>query len=281
MPIGPDVSAFRTRPTREEVREFRKRQPRGGNSLAIGIALVVASLIVGVYAVVDYLRHESLPESWLLAASFALPVGLVLVFRQPAWKALTLERFAAANDLVVGDSLPSGYYSGAPFRDRRSLGASQHLAHRGRTRFDYGHVLFARGIGRSYRVEEWGYLAVPLNRPVGLMVLDNTISKDMTKLQYEGTDLATSNILEFGSDADREFTLYCADAYVDDAILVFTPDLLDTLATAGPWPWVAQVVDTWMFVYTSRDFDLLQPDLHTTVYAIVHKLEAKGLTESR
>ena len=86
-------------------------------------------------------------------------------------------------------------------------------------------------------------------------------------------------MLHLEGDFDNYFTLYCPKEYERDALYVFTPDLMALLIDNAS-PFDVEIVDKWMFVYSSATLDLRQPAVHQRLLGIVDTVGAKALSQT-
>ena len=106
----------------------------------------------------------------------------------------------------------------------------------------------------SSTVHRWGYLAIKLDRMLPHMVLDAKSNN------FFGSNLPTkfsrNQVLSLEGNFDEYFTLYCPREYEQDALYVFTPDLMARLIDEAS-RFDVEIIDDWMFVYSSQPFDLM------------------------
>ncbi len=272
-----DYSAL-TRPiTRAEVRAFRaqtRAQQRADPSIRTGLATatgVITIVCLVIFAVV-FLS--------VIVAGISVTVGggsdaggggigfglflavflgviILMVVRHfgsgGSWaKWMRLSQFAAANGLQYRSRSANPGYPGMIFTLGDSRSAFNHLNSTSGRYFDLGDYQYSTGSGKSRTTHYWGYLALQLDRKLPNMVLD---SKENNSLF--GSDLPITlrrdQILSLEGDFDKHFTLYCPQEYEQDALYVFTPDLMALLIDdAGSFD--VEIVDDWMFIYSPHQF---------------------------
>lgn len=194
----------------------------------------------------------------------------------PRWT--KLDAFARANGLVFSPSEVHSNYPGAVFTtgDRRTF--TEHMRSANGRVLDYGNVQYAAVMKRR-RIHTWGYLALQLDRSLPHMVLDASGNNRLFGDTSLPASFDRSHVLSLEGDFPRFFTLYCPAEYERDALYVFTPDLMalliDTVA-----PLDVEIIDRWMFVYSTIPFDLAQPGLHQRMLQIVDTVGSKTLTQT-
>jgi hypothetical protein len=117
-----------------------------------------------------------------------------------------------------------------------------------------------------------GYVALKMDRQLPNMML-------ISKHRVEGgtalpTDPDPSQALPLEGDFDNYFTLYCPKEFEQDALYVFTPDLMALLIDEAT-PFDVELVDTWMFLYAQRAFDPLDSSLYRRIFQILDTIGTK------
>ena len=204
--------------------------------------------------------------------------GLVAVLRSvvgsaDAIRAYRLDRFARANGMTYDPGtadppLPGMIFGQGHGRRSASLVRGQ------RPRFvEIGNYTYRTGSGKEETTHRWGYVAIRLDAPLPNIVLDAAGNNGLF-----GSNLperfAAAQRLSLEGDFDRYFRLYCPSGYEQDALYLFTPDIMarfiDHAAALD-----AEVVDDWLFLYAQRDLSTLDPAtwswLLGTIRAILDK----------
>jgi hypothetical protein len=132
--------------------------------------------------------------------------------------------------------------------------------------------------GKNSSTFRWGYLALKLDRRLPHMVLDAT-SNNLIFGSNLPQRFGKESALSLEGDFDRYFTLYCPPEYGRDALYVFTPDLMALLIDESS-AFDVEIVDDWMFVYSTKPFDLLQPAVWQRLDRIVETVGAKTLRQT-
>ena len=126
-------------------------------------------------------------------------------------------------------------------------------------------------------------MALQLDRALPHMVLDSTANNGIFGSNLPAT-FNKDQVLHLEGDFDKHFTLYCPKEYERDALYVFTPDLMalliDAVSIQASSPFDVEIIDKWMFVYSSAAFDLRQPALHQRLLGIVDTVGAKTLSQT-
>ncbi len=296
-----DYSPLLTAPTPQEVSAYRARARASGAIWARAsvqrIIVVVAVLVFGAAVFVPTLGGllgfvaSGLDQGNPIAIVFVLVyVGGLAIFgfamvravatgsgRWARW--VKMDKFATANGFVFTPADGDLSYPGTIFQ----LGDSRMATERFRTTegrlLDFGNYRYSIGSGKNRTTRVWGFLAIKLDRKLPQMVLDSRANNGL----FGGTNLPAafdkSQILSLEGDFDRYFTLYCPKEYEQDALYVFTPDLMALLIDNAA-PYDVEIVDDWMFVYSAKPFPASQPAVYQRLLTIVDTVGAKTLTQT-
>ncbi|GAB3617907.1 hypothetical protein GCM10027416_24640 [Okibacterium endophyticum] len=295
---GADYSAL-TRPvSKDEVRQFTLWARSSGWSRTVLPPLTPASVIGLVIAGLTVLILLPMCGMIVIASSnagvaatallFAVPtclmvIGAVTAFRhgrRPSdWeRRLRLREFAERNGAVYHGYTDAPGYAGMIFGVGSNRHAHDHLrAAHGRP-LDIGNYRYDVKQGKSSRTYQWGFIAMQLDRRLPHMVLDatqNNLLLGSNLPHYFGKDA----VLSLEGDFNRHFTLYCPPRYERDALYVFTPDLMALLIDHTS-AFDVEIVDNWMFVYSTAPFDLTQPAVWQRLFAIVNIVGSKAVRQT-
>jgi hypothetical protein len=118
-----------------------------------------------------------------------------------------------------------------------------------------------------------------LDRRLPQMVLDSKANNGLFGSTNLPKTFSRDQVLSLEGDFDKYFTLYCPRAYERDALYVFTPDLMALLIdNAGAFD--VEIVDDWLFVYSSTPIDTTAPAQIGRMFQIVDTVGAKTITQS-
>ncbi|MBX3098021.1 MAG: hypothetical protein KF761_00445 [Salinibacterium sp.] len=206
-------------------------------------------------------------------------VGIRSVLGGGRWERwMRLDRFASANGLIFAPHSAAPSYPGAIFQLGSSRFAIDHLRSASDRFLDYGNFRYTTGSGKNRSTHTWGFMALQLDRALPQMVLDSKTNNGLFGSNLPAT-FRKDQILHLEGDFDKYFTLYCPNQYERDALYVFTPDLM-VLLIDNAAPFDVEIVDKWMFVYSSAAFDLRQPAVHQRLLRIVDTVGRKALSQS-
>jgi hypothetical protein len=227
----------------------------GGAGVLAGIlCLGVAAL--GVFALVKLVPSERRWERWL-----------------------RLDWFARSNGMTFSPRDPDPDYPGAIFRSGSSRAAVDHFRSVEGRFFDTGNFQYVVSNGKSSSTITWGFLALHLERRLPHMLLDSRQNNMFGSGGLAGL-FSRDQVLSLEGDFDRHFTLYCPQQYERDALYVFTPDLM-ALCIDEAAPFDIEIVDDWLFVYSTRAFRMDDPHLLSRIFRIIDLVGAKALRQTR
>ncbi len=269
--------------TRQDIAAFR-RESAGSvvpgsvvpKSTVASVVSLVLIIIVGLLALSFFLSAFSniFPGGSTIAVLIATMVvasGVMVAFRlgggHATWARLVrLSRFTQANNLSFKANGVVPDYPGAIFGIGSARRVPERISRASRPSIDLGNLNYTTGSGKNRTVHRWGYLAIKLDRMLPNMVLDAKSNN------FFGSNLpikfSRSQVLSLEGDFDKYFTLYCPREYERDALYVFTPDLMARLIDEAA-QFDVEIVDDWMFVYSSRPFDLINATTIARVFRIV------------
>ena len=286
-----DVRAFRA-----QIRAEQRADPsiRSGLTTATSVFTIIFLVVfVGIFGFVFIGAIAGIATdgsnggagAWILFAFVAvfLAVAILLVVRHfgsgGSWaKWMRLSQFAADNGLQFRSHSANPSYTGMIFHLGDTRFASNHLNSTTGRFFDLGTFQYSTGSGKSRSTHYWGFLALQLDRKLPNMVLD---SKENNTLF--GSDLPITfkrdQILSLEGDFDKHFTLYCPKEYEQDALYVFTPDLMALLIDdAGSYD--VEIVDDWMFIYSPHQFPQLDARNYARLFNIVQTVGTKTVSQT-
>jgi hypothetical protein len=193
-------------------------------------------------------------------------------------KWMRLSGFAAANGLQYRSRSANPGYSGMIFQLGDSRAALNHLNSTSGRFFDLGSFQYSTGSGKSRTTHNWGFLALRLDRKLPNMVLDSKANNTLF-----GSDLPITfrrdQVLSLEGDFDKYFTLYCPKEYEQDALYVFTPDLMALLIDDAR-SFDVEIVDDWMFIYSPHQFAPLDAGNYARLFNIVQTVGTKTVTQT-
>ncbi len=190
-----------------------------------------------------------------------------------------LSAFADANHLEFSPLSPDPTYPGAIFGHGDSRQVYDHLYRNDGRFLDLGDYRYTTGSGRNRETHHWGFLAIKLDRALPNMVLDAKSNNTL----FGTTDLPLSfsadQRLPLEGDFDRYFTLYCPKEYEQDALYVFTPDLMALLIDQTA-QFDVEIIDDWMFFYSSKPLDMSDAPTVNHLFRIVDTVGMKTVSQT-
>jgi len=286
-----DFSAFTQPVTSAQVKEFKKWARSSGTPGYNTTGMVVGGLVAAfvVFTVLSFIAGAVLPPadgtiipSLLLFAvilGMAVLAFLVVLASTRRWESwFRLSSFAQHNGFLFSPKSDAPYYPGMIFTQGRSREALDHIRAISGRYFDIGNFRYIVGSGKNQRTYNWGFLALKLDRALPHMLLDATSNNSLF-----GSNLPTlfskDQILSLEGDFNKYFTLYCPREYERDALYVFTPDLMALLIDEAA-PFDVEIVDDWMFVYSSKTFSTAAPGNYERMFRVIETVGTKTLSQT-
>lgn len=275
-PVDPKaVSAF--------VAEMKARRSSSGMTAGtvIGIVIGILCLAIGLPILVTMFALLSsqgfsspamIPFAIFGVLVVGIGVGAFFSHRKKRVMRYRLSRFAAANNMTYEDQVDNPGLPGMIFQFGNSRRSSMLVRGHSPRFVEFGNYQYTVKHGKSSTTYHWGYVAVKLDVPLPNIVLDAVGNNGF------GSNLPASfdkdQHLSLEGDFDRYFTLYCPQGYEQDALYLFTPDIMarfiDNAAQLD-----VEIVDDWLFLYTQRQASTLDPATWAWLFGSVGALITK------
>lgn len=279
--------------TRAQVRAWRRASSvrSGEKAPAWGLFLVAPLFVIGIMVALTVwgptpnssVDPPSPPVAWL-ATIVMLVVVVVVGFATVrstlgrSERLMRLSRFADANGFVFNPRQSDPSYPGMVFGVGRRRTAIDHITRFTGRFLDIGNFRYTTGSGKSTRTDTWGFMALHLDRRLPHMLLDARANNVFGMSNLPKT-FSRDQVLSLEGDFDRYFTLYAPREYENDALYVFTPDLMALLIDeAGAFD--VEVIDDWMFVYSTTAFRMGDPATMLRLLRIVDTVGAKTVDQT-
>jgi hypothetical protein len=300
-----DYSAllFPVRP--DQVANFKAKAKEAGKpwatvnlgqvAVAVGAVLVFGIIMISVassiFGVIAFSAQDGPPSAGEIIA-LIFPTGFIIAIvaiillaarsglRTGKWETwFRLDTFANANGMIFSPIDPGPSYPGAIFNVGDSRKALNHLRSVTDRYLDIGNYQYSTGSGKSRSTHTWGFMAMQLDRKLPNMVLDTKANNGLFGTTNLPATFAKNQVLSLEGDFNEHFTLYCPKQYERDALYVFTPDLMALLIDNAA-PFDVEIVDDWMFVYSSTAFQSASPAVYQRLFQIANTVGAKTLAQT-
>lgn len=209
-------------------------------------------------------------------------IGTIVRYRVTrVWMPLLAPRlpaFAAANGLLYSPRDENPDYPGTLFVVGEERTVIDHVRSTEGRYFDLGSYRLITGAGRHAVLQKFGFIAIRLDRKLPHMLLEATAHQ---RWADGGLPIAIDRdqVLSLEGDFDRHFTLFAPTDYEPDALYVFAPDLMALLIdeTGGMH---VEIVDDWLFVYSTVDFEGASVEDYQRYFRIIEVVGAKALRQT-
>lgn len=210
----------------------------------------------------------------VIAAAFSLVrVSRSIRTQQERW--FRLAEFASRNGMTCLPAVSGPDLPGLIF-ERAAAGSGGHsvdVLRVDQPRFvEFGNFTHTQGSGDEKLTEQWGYVAIRLENVLPHILLDARSNNAAFGPRLGRFDRHQKLSLEGGFD--DVFQLYCPAGYESDALYLFTPDIMQQLMQNAAELDV-ELVDNWVFFYSTRDLVTLNPATWERVFALVTALIGK------
>lgn len=209
-----------------------------------------SSLFLVMFVASGLFLFAALQEGFFTAFIVCMVIALIVIgmFRWAHYvekQAAKIYRFAYMNRLAFRYQEKGAPYQGIIFSDGHTKQLDEALTFEDGS--ELGNYHYVTGSGKSRQVHNWSYVRVPLERNMPHMVLDAKGNNFLnTSNLPEG--LSRDQKLSLEGDFDDYFTLYAPKEYEQDALYVFTPDLMQLLI-ASAHKYDIEVIDNSVFFY--------------------------------
>lgn len=279
-----DYSALVDPVTRAELREHLASNPRPFEPPNPGLGVFAVIFLVACYAVgvpiivggtaFAYLGGALLFFGTAMAVgAFVMSRGALLGTVQSHYR---YTNFARANGFTFAPLTDVRGYPATIFTIGGVQGATNLIQSTTGRRLDIGNV--------SSSATTCGYMALRLDRKLPHMILDSMANNGLLSTARGGERdlpglISKNQRLSLEGDFDKHFTLYCPQQYERDALYIFTPDLMALLIDNAA-PFDVEIVDDWMFVYSSRPFTASDHELYRRLFRITDTVGEKTLRQT-
>jgi hypothetical protein len=291
--VNIDLALFDAPITPEERSTFLGRYyPRGVSAnmniiyATAATALLCVIALIGV-GFVEWLASSRVLILFALIASLSLGftfVGKELVFRTRLKISIKAYRFATAYGFSYIPEIANPDNQGFIFtvqnvKDRVILNS---ITDASGSQFEIGTFQYVQGSGKNQVERKIGFMRIQLDRNLPHMVLDTTA--DDTKFfgirqSNLGMSFTKDQAMRLEGNFNDYFTLYAPKEYETDASYVFTPDLMARLIdNAGSFN--AEIVDSSLYIYSTNDIPLDQPETYEKLFGIYNTVGLKALKQT-
>lgn len=138
-------------------------------------------------------------------------------------------------------------------------------------------VIYGNARGQIFNgdVARWSFAAVRLDRRMPHIVLENVRGSGLIASEAK-EGVRRGQRLRLEGDFDRTFSLHCAAGYEQDALNLFTPDVMArVLEIRSRLDMDIEIVDDWLLIYAPKPIDATHPEVAPALEELVGQLEEK------
>jgi hypothetical protein len=301
---------------RSDMRNFRKRT--GGESsrvsaiknaivstfavtfAAIGLVVVVFSILVMGAAGMYRIQADSNRGFVVTAGTTALMVAILtgctalsiwvtrliadILIRDSRFSAgwrrrFRLHRFAVDNGLSYAPEVENPSRSGVIFTAGTSRKGLDILSAGPRSDFEIGNYQYAGSWKSERALRRFGYFRLRLPGPLPHIVLEARRNRRWFGRSNLPWRFASAQSLSLEGDFDRYFRLHVPVGHEQNALYIFTPDLM-VLFMDRAADFDVEIVDDWMYVYSPKPFRMLDSNTYERLFAVLDTVGRKTFERS-
>lgn len=287
-----EISEFRALPDRQ----YYEPESRGSSAAYVMIMSgLLGGLPIGLF-VAGFIASTSNAPAWLVMPPIALPFIAASVYipflitnsrnKKRSRYGQKVHAFVKANPSIQSSVLATEKAKGIIFIGYNSMVPDSILLFNGESPFFVGsHTLRYQTSDGVTENRTWGYIGIDLPRKLPRIILDS-VSNEKSLLLHLINPLSVGpsgslpdfikghQQLSLEGNFDDYFRLYVPPGYEQDALYIFTPDvmamLIDTLHTFD-----IEIVDNILYIYQRGAFNLTDPNEIQRILALVEKFGAK------
>ncbi len=247
---------------------------------------VIGAVVIVVVAWLIGVEVAQLAASGLSPLLIAAPIAALLFWCGAVgfaryWRSETadhrfirLDRFAAANGLVVVEGRSESPAEGVIFEQSRDRYLTLRVVSAGHPLFEVANLVSVVRIdAQRSAATNWTYLAVPLERSLPHVLLDSKRNDTLFGSTLPEA-FRRSQVLSLEGDFDEHFTLYCPEGYERDALYLFTPDVMAVMIDHAA-DFDVEVIGEHAYFFVDRAVDLASAPFWVSVDAILDSIAPK------
>jgi len=287
-----DYSALRSPVTKHDVDAYRRESRAAGFpwattftpkfvlfgvcliAFAVAVSIAVVNFFSAVFASADGAGPGTVTFIVLLSAVLAgalVQLARVLLSAR-FWESwLRLTRFAQDNTFEFSPESPSPAYPGSIFFLPASSTLVDHVRSRTGPFFEVGTYRSADASG-DQRVTNRGFIAARIEQPIPPLTLHSAGARSILGLAALRHRSPHPDRLPIAAGLGDHFTLYGTAGHENDARALFTPGLVALLVNS-PVPVELEVVDDWVFVYSTKPFGIRDSAVMEWALGIVNAVQ--------
>ncbi len=279
-----NYESLTTKVTNRDVADLKAKfaEKKSQSVMQIAIILLVLGSLSPVLILLASVSSDGLNivlGQVVFMAVIVLAVGVTIIQQQAKkWQqSVRLNRFAEANGLKFSPKIDNPVRDGMIFGIGRSRNSYNILTSMSSNPFEIANYCYTVGSGKNSRTYFFGYIMVQLDRNLPHMVLDskanntNIFGLSISDLPIE---FNPDQKLSLEGDFDSHFTLYAPKEYEQDALYIFTPDLMQQFVDDS-LSFDAEIIDNKMYIYSNTQFDLTDQALLQRLFNVIDTVAAK------
>lgn len=272
---GIDYSPLTAPVSESEIQEFQQLYGKKG-IFSGDLATLIVSFGVGfvISRFVFVFAASLIGTSWISQLIVVAVVAAVMIIilktgmQRELIKNVKRYKFAAKNNMSLAIDISDPQYPGMIFNEGHSRRISTQLNGEG---FRVGLHNYVVGHGKNSRSYSWLFICIELQRVLPHMVLDSK-QNNVLGISNLTDPIKRSQKLSLEGDFDKYFTLYAPAQYGQDALYVFTPDVMSALINYGA-RYDMEIIGDQLYLYSNSEVDFFKQTWLEKAFALIDVLK--------
>lgn len=241
--------------------------------------------VLGLLALLSYFAVIMIRDGFNVGLIIG-PIFIALVFfifkiamRATVKKRIRLTRFASDNGLIVSfTGQPTPPEVGMIFDEGHSRMYPESVTFPDNTVIS--NYQYTTGSGKNQQTHTWTYARFDIDRSLPHMVFDARSNNALKRFSNLPDSLKRSQRLQLEGNFNDHFDVYVPQQYEQDALYVFTPDVMAAFIDAGA-KFDIEIIDQKVYLYTHATLDLTSQNTYEMFVGAINGISRKLKSQSR
>ena len=221
-------------------------------------------------------------QSNVLSIGSALTFVMLLIaisVYQNITNEIRLELFTQKNNMSYEGDVPYDSRAGIIFQDGHSKIFRTLITATSQFFSEIGVYEYTTGSGKNSTTHTFSFVKIKLPRHLPNMVLDSKKNNIFGKISTLPTGFSSNQKLSLEGDFDSYFTLYAPAKYKQDALYIFTPDVMQAMIQSAK-NYDCEVIDDNFYIYMNKTLNLADPKALQDILSIAGKLRTELISQT-
>lgn len=243
--------------------------------VAVGVICIV-SLIFTIVGGLIYGQSSILS----VGSAFTLVILLIAIsVYQNITNEIRMELFAKKNGMNYEGDVPYDNRAGVIFQDGHSKIFRTLITATKQIFSEIGVYEYTTGSGKNSTTHTFSFVKIKLPRHLPNMVLDSKKNNIFGKISNLPEGFSSDQKLSLEGDFDSYFTLYAPAQYKQDALYIFTPDVMQAMIQSAK-DYDCEVIDDNFYIYMNKTLNLADPKALQDILSIAGKLRNELISQT-